>query len=134
MRRAELKNYDGPVGIVFLDLNGLKEVNDVNGHEAGDQFIRNAANVLVEVYGKDHIYRSGGDEFTIVLEGIAKSDFESRNDILKARLSDPRAPKMAAGFAWAKGSNELDQAIQKADQEMYHDKSLYYRDHERYRR
>lgn len=134
MRRAELKNYDGPVGIVFLDLNGLKEVNDVNGHEAGDQFIRNAANVLVEVYGKDHIYRSGGDEFTIVLEGIAKSDFESKNEILRARLSDPRAPKMAAGFAWAKGTNELDQAIQKADQEMYHDKSLYYRDHERYRR
>ncbi len=50
-----------PVGIVFADLNGLKSVNDREGHDAGDRLLRDAVCALREVFNDEEIYRAGGD-------------------------------------------------------------------------
>lgn len=134
IRQDELRREQtGSVGIIFADLNGLKEVNDRSGHEAGDRFIRNAAHVLEEIYGIENIYRSGGDEFMIILQDVTQEYFDELRQQLESRLSDPLAPKMAAGFAWASDISELDVAIQEADKKMYKDKNKFYQKHKRYR-
>lgn len=58
--------------IVVLDINDLKKVNDTYGHEYGDRLIQNGATILKKVWGNDHIYRIGGDEFVIVCFGMKK--------------------------------------------------------------
>ena len=62
----------GPLAIAFCDLDGLKQINDTRGHDAGDRAIRRAADALAAA-GADcadaYVCRVGGDEFCIVLEG-----------------------------------------------------------------
>ena len=55
--------------VAVFDLNGLKTINDNYGHECGDKAIVDAAKVLIAVFGRDRLYRIGGDEFIAVLEG-----------------------------------------------------------------
>ena len=55
-----------PLAIVMCDINGLKEINDQKGHDAGDKFIMQTAQTLKSVFGKRHVYRFGGDEFIAV--------------------------------------------------------------------
>ena len=62
------------VGAAYMDLNGLKEINDRKGHEAGDAFIKKATGVITEVFG-DSAYRLGGDEFAVVMKCKRKCSF-----------------------------------------------------------
>ena len=61
----EIKEF----AIVVCDLNGLKRINDTKGHESGDQYIVNASSVIERFFNSDEIYRFGGDEFVVILEG-----------------------------------------------------------------
>lgn len=61
-----------PLGLLAVDLNGLKTVNDTRGHPVGDRVIRAAAEVLKNsVRPTDHVCRIGGDEFSILLPSCA---------------------------------------------------------------
>ena len=66
-------------GVIVFDLNGLKNVNDTRGHEAGDEYIRQACNEISQKFTHSSLYRIGGDEFVIILEG---RDFVDRNRLL----------------------------------------------------
>ena len=58
------------VGVVYLDVNNLKKVNDTQGHEFGDQLIRLAAHIIEESFGRfGKAYRIGGDEFCVLITG-----------------------------------------------------------------
>lgn len=61
-------------GIMMLDLNGLKRVNDTLGHEAGDKLITRASRIICRVFKHSPVYRIGGDEFVVILEN---DDFAS---------------------------------------------------------
>lgn len=66
---------DHQFGILFLDLNKFKEINDSFGHDTGDQLLKHFAHVLHEVVREiDTIARLGGDEFAILLENVATED------------------------------------------------------------
>ena len=55
----------GSLGIAYFDLNGLKKINDLQGHQAGDALIRRTAECLLQAFGKKS-YRIGGDEFIVI--------------------------------------------------------------------
>jgi diguanylate cyclase (GGDEF)-like protein len=57
-----------PLAVAYIDLDGLKQVNDTHGHDAGDDVLCETARRLVEVVGADVVARLGGDEFAIVYE------------------------------------------------------------------
>ena len=66
--------------IVVCDINGLKQVNDEQGHSAGDLYIKNACALICETFDHSPVFRIGGDEFVVILKG---RDYENRYDILK---------------------------------------------------
>ena len=70
------KNEMGDFAVIVFDLNGLKIINDTKGHDAGDVYIVDACRTIEKFFGEGKLFRFGGDEFVIILEG---EDFKERN-------------------------------------------------------
>lgn len=115
-----------PIGIMIVDIDNLKEINDTYGHLVGDEIIKRASLLLVTALGKDNIViRTGGDEFTIlVYEGSSKSLEFYVNEIRKLEKEDKNfiPVRISIGFSIAETSSDIDETIKMADQLMYLDK------------
>ena len=70
----------GAVGVVYADVNGLKEINDKYGHRAGDETLKRTADLLADCCGREHAYRVGGDEFLVLMPQVATQEFAERFD------------------------------------------------------
>lgn len=82
-KRLETSIADGDTsefGVIVCDVNGLKRINDTLGHKAGDEYIKNACKLLCEYFKHSPVFRIGGDEFVVLLEG---HDYQMQNEILK---------------------------------------------------
>ncbi|WP_026525181.1 GGDEF domain-containing protein [Butyrivibrio sp. MB2005] len=120
---------DKSVGIIFADLNGLKAINDNEGHVAGDEMLKDAAAVLAEVFDEDNIYRAGGDEFTIIAPGVTENDLAVKIDEVRTIAEKYEDVSFAMGYAVVENSAEIRTALRKADERMYVDKEAYYEKH-----
>ncbi len=82
---------DGPLAVLYLDLDGFKPVNDRFGHAAGDALLVEVGRVLrAETRDDDLVARLGGDEFAVLLPGVTdRSEAEDLGRRLTARLSEP---------------------------------------------
>lgn len=111
------------LAVAMCDLNGLKEINDQQGHDAGDKVILQTAEILKSVFGKDHVYRIGGDEFIAVLPDISQVAFMERIALASSQLGT--AASIGTAF---KDTMDMDfEGILKiADGEMYEKKNQYY--------
>ena len=118
-----------PFGILFADLNGLKRCNDEGGHEAGDKLLQNAAELLKKHFGKDEIYRSGGDEFVVIVQECDKEVFEEKVKQLRAESGYGSGVCFALGYDWSTNVKDLRKCMHNADEAMYADKNEYYRQH-----
>lgn len=125
-----------------IDINGLKHVNDTYGHAAGDILIKSAAQIIQKTFVGNPCYRTGGDEFAVVVYGS-----EDRGQELLEKLSkeEQRANQnlqlkvsLAAGMAFSQENpnGNMKELMIIADQRMYNDKRKYYMDpkHDRRRR
>lgn len=118
------------IGIVFADMNGLKEVNDNEGHRAGDLMLKNMAKILCRIFKGYSVYRAGGDEFVILAENISKEDFEKHLADL-SEVSDGReGVRFAIGSTFYDSANDdIRTAMHSADEKMYLNKAEYYKNH-----
>lgn len=115
-----------PVGIVFADLNGLKTVNDREGHDAGDQLLRDAVSALREVFNDDEIYRAGGDEFTVILLGATEEELARKAEQLRRAAKKYNRLSFAVGYHAEESTACIREALRIADERMYEDKRIYY--------
>ena len=106
-----------------LDLNGLKEINDQKGHDAGDKFIVRTAQTLKSVFGKRHVYRFGGDEFIAVLPNITHPAFQKLLETAKSQLGDTAS--LGTTISGTKDT-DFESLLKAADAEMYENKKQYY--------
>ena len=129
-RVMQLGSDDRPnrknIGVVFADLNGLKHMNDNNGHSAGDQMIKDAANILKEVFPDTEIYRAGGDEFMVLLRDTTMEYMQQREKELKSKALKSNAVSFAVGLCLEEDSQHIYDAMKTADKRMYEDKKKYY--------
>ena len=119
-------------GVAYIDLNGLKRVNDQKGHEAGDRLIRNAAAVINDIF-YDKVYRIGGDEFVVIFCEIDEQEFFDRMKILRERMNREKI-SVSAGSIWKAEIDDLEKVLKSADSCMYEEKEEYYRVNKIYRR
>ena len=117
---------DCPTALVFLDINGLKKVNDNDGHLAGDNLIRRAANTLLSVFTENDIFRVGGDEFVVILRGAEENQIKDYINKLhkKAKKNDV---SFAVGYAMTNKSEDIEKILKEADTNMYEDKRKFYK-------
>lgn len=119
------------VGIIcFLDMDGLKKINDTYGHEMGDKAIKAQAKVLKSVFSSsDVIGRLSGDEFGIVAVGVKLSHFE--NYRLKINMMNKKVSKeeelpfclsSSVGVVDLQSSSSLKKLLTEADKELYKEK------------
>ncbi len=122
----KIENY--PISIISADLDGLKEVNDSLGHQAGDELLRRFANILIESHENyDEIFRIGGDEFLILAtktnEATAAKIIKKIDSKISKHNSLPSSLlKISAsvGFSTSDKSNtNLSTMLALADREMY---------------
>lgn len=110
--------------VVYLDLNGLKEINDKYGHEAGDALICNAAQIISQIYPEE-AYRVGGDEFVILALNMEQQTFEEKLTTLQKQMQQKNI-SILAGILWEEKCNDLEALLKEADKRMYEDKQQYY--------
>lgn len=112
------------VGVIYLDLNGLKEINDKMGHIAGDTLIITASYALQEIF-LENSYRVGGDEFVVIEQGVSELLFFDKYSKLLKRMKELEV-SVATGCVWKETCLNLSETLQEADQMMYEDKKRYY--------
>ena len=114
-----------PVSIVMADVNGLKKINDSQGHGAGDQLIQLASRIIKRVFrSEDIVARIGGDEFAILLPGAEKSVAE---EVVARIMNSPEITagqvSIAFGIGFAENGGMLGEALNLSDRRMYRDKA-----------
>ncbi|WP_165403863.1 EAL domain-containing protein [Egicoccus halophilus] len=116
-----------PVTVVMLDVNGLKEVNDVFGHAAGDELLITVGEVLSRVaipHADALAARLGGDEFCLVLPGNAELALELVSRLLTMLADAPGQPRAAIGVATSTPEDRsLSALLARADTAQYRAKT-----------
>ena len=120
------------ISICFIDINGLKEVNDALGHEAGDELILSViAGIKNNIRNHDFVARLGGDEFLIIFEGLNESKSEEIwGRIIKEynEVNDTEKRKYLISVShgievFRCDSNQfIDEIVNNADEKMYNEK------------
>lgn len=123
----DLSCQDIPVGIVYLDVNGLKEVNDKLGHADGDKLLVETAGKIRDIFNPEGCYRVGGDEFIVVDRNVPEAEFEQAVEKLKRSFKWDDRCNAAIGTEWTGCSCNIRQIVADADARMYEDKKEYYR-------
>lgn len=113
-------------GIVMCDMNNLKLINDTRGHSFGDEALMRTSRMICEIYDHSPVFRIGGDEFVVILDG---RDYDDRNSLLEklreeslANKRSSSGPEVACGMAVFEIGDTFDEVFERADQEMYANK------------
>jgi diguanylate cyclase (GGDEF)-like protein len=110
-----------PLAVAFLDVDGLKAVNDSRGHEAGDQLLQRVVSVLRDqLRGYDIIVRQGGDEFVCALPGFGLDEANGRMVAVQDSLAAGGNPgSVSVGLAVLEEADTLQTLISRADDALY---------------
>ena len=125
--QEEMKN----VGAAFIDMNGLKSINDTYGHSVGDRAIRNLADILIQCFKAKEVYRISGDEFVVIQEKCTKSEFTKRVQHFQKCIQKDDGELATVGYVWRSDRCNLPQMLNDAEQIMYAGKQSYYEKHSR---
>ncbi len=126
--QKQVKAGGEPFGIVVCDINGLKTINDTEGHRAGDDYIKAACMLVCRIFHHSPVFRIGGDEFAVVLRG---HDFEHREGLfaglreqVEQNLRDG-GPVVASGLAVFRPGEDssVEEVFNRADSQMYEEKT-----------
>ena len=121
-----------PAACIYIDANGLHEINNERGHEAGDQLLRAVAERLREQFPRDDLYRVGGDEFVVFPAPAAEAEYEARMRAVSESLA-AQGYSISYGIAVCEAANGLRELVQEADEKMLGSKRAYYAEHDRRR-
>lgn len=114
-----------PAACIYIDANGLHEINNERGHEAGDQLLHAVAERLREQFPRDDLYRVGGDEFVVFPAPAAEAEYEARMRAVSESLA-AQGYSISYGIAVCEAANGLRELVREADEKMLGSKRAYY--------
>lgn len=121
-------------GLFVIDLDGLKFINDTQGHEQGNEILRRAAKIIQSSFRThDTIARIGGDEFIVIIQDVMPNDME--NFYIRINDNIQRESEiwgeyiipltMSIGYAYSNGSKSISNLFPEADRKMYREKLFH---------
>lgn len=115
-------------GIIYIDINGMKEINDFYGHHQGDKILITTVAKVFNLFKPDELFRIGGDEFVIITYDLTETDFYEKFNLLRNIFcKKTNLPfSIATGSCWVKSPSDLNSLLQQADSAMYTDKKKFY--------
>lgn len=114
------------VSCIFADVNGLHELNNTKGHEAGDKMLRFVSEKLMELFGKNDTYRIGEDEFVVLVMDCSSDEILNKIDLLMKAVEKENY-HLSIGYDTAFGfETDMDTLIKNAEKRMYEAKKLFY--------
>ena len=128
---AYAERYGTPSSVLFIDVNGMKRINDDHGHAAGDAALTHVATVLINnVRATDAVGRLGGDEFAVLLANADQGQAVSKGrELARLIAADPiehdgvPVPvRIAFGAYCFTGTGDAQEALAAADRAMYEQK------------
>ena len=125
MDRAIAEKRQLPFAVVIFDVNDLKRINDTEGHQAGDQCIRDTCSIISDIFRKSPVFRFGGDEFAVIAQG---HDYEHMDELLgKLKYHNTLSAKgggltVACGVAKYEYDSCVAEVFERADRRMYENK------------
>ena len=117
--------------VVVLDVNNLKHINDTAGHQAGDQYIRDACRIICQTFKHSPVFRVGGDEFTVIAQG---DDYVCIDELIERMNEHNMLASKDGGVVIACGMSKYEKdkcvsvVFERADCLMYENK-IYLKDY-----
>ena len=120
------KHIDEITSIVAIDMDGLKEINDNQGHKAGDVALKTLADCFWKASSQNHrVYRIGGDEYVILCLESTKDDVKSLIERIRQEVGNTPY-SCSIGYAMKAEDSTIDTMYQAADAKLYEEKKKYY--------
>ena len=122
------KDVNMEFAVVMCDINDLKRINDTRGHSFGDESIQKASRMIGDIYENSSVYRIGGDEFVVIVNG---DDYKKRDHLFyklrkesETNAKQRSGPVVACGMAVYNGSVDKGyyEVFERADRHMYDNK------------
>ncbi len=119
-----------PFALILCDANDLKKINDSKGHTAGDEYIKESAKLLCDIFVHSPVFRVGGDEFVVF---VRSTDYQNRKELMKKlrdqvvqNLHSGTGPVLASGMAEyiPETDSFVSDIFDRADKEMYENKQM----------
>ena len=127
----EISAASEKIGAIFCDVNGLKYRNDNEGHAAGDRLLVSVATVLTDFFRTADCFRLSGDEFVVLIPGIAEDVFNIRAQRFYNAVAMKTPPIAAIGWYYG---DDVFECVKNAESRMYKDKSAFYDAYPQYKR
>lgn len=126
----KVKPHKGNIGVAFMDINGLKHVNDTYGHSKGDELIKKVVKTLKVHFPAYSIYRVGGDEFAIIAYNTKIRTFIHTVTAFHKRIWNDDMfgvtyPALSIGYS-ADVADDIEEIVDDAETQMYEDKEVCY--------
>lgn len=117
--------YRDTLACVYVDANGLHELNNLHGHAAGDRMLQTVASVMTKYFGDEHTYRIGGDEFLAFVPDRPEAELQALGDNCVAEIR-AAGYHIAIGVELARGVSSTANMVEAAEKKMYAAKHAYY--------
>ena len=119
--------FKNSLACIYMDVNGLHELNNSAGHDAGDRMLKTAAAWFQAVFGDPYAYRIGGDEFLAFSLDIAEAEVLRMAQEVEGALAD-EGYHVSIGVQWQREVPSVSRLIRAAEEKMYAQKRAYYQD------
>ncbi|MBU3875325.1 diguanylate cyclase [Faecalicatena sp. AGMB00832] len=114
-------------GCIYTDVNGLHEINNRLGHQAGDLMLETVADKLVEAFQKGEVYRIGGDEFVVLCQDMEKQDvYDYINQVRQDLML--KGYEISIGVEWRDKEIDIKSMVTLAEKAMQRDKEHFYKE------
>lgn len=127
---AKLEKLGNKAVIMYFDIDGFKEINDMYGHDVGDKYLKKTAQILKNTYSRyGTCYRVGGDEFCVIMPGgdekLTQLAETLKNEIDEVKAQDKIMPEISSGYAvYDAGKSHIQRIIEEADAMLYISKGI----------
>ncbi len=125
------------LAVIVFDINGMKNINDIIGHEAGDKALILTGECLREIFGENISYRIGGDELVVIYQNVYEKTIQNKLDDFKKLVKEKNDKNnlefmlsISSGYSFFNKNKDskFQDIFNRADEEMYKEKLNYYKE------